>query len=205
MGTRTYLRPDARRRQLLDAASRLFDQGGFTAITVSAVAAEAGASRRLVYDHFADLGDLHTAFFEDRVARYAAAIDAASAPSSSGVPRSLAGAVRQLFELPAVDLRAIHLLLADGTTPELAAARQALRDHLHARWLVTLGALGFPLDVANAVLWTLASSFVTLAELVQRGELGPASAEALALALVGSLPDAAGHLATQLPTPSELP
>ena len=55
MATRPYLRPDERRRQLLEAASRLFDRGGFTAVTMSAVAAEAGASRRLVYDHFADL------------------------------------------------------------------------------------------------------------------------------------------------------
>ena len=29
MGARAYLRPEARRRQLLDAASRLFDRGGF--------------------------------------------------------------------------------------------------------------------------------------------------------------------------------
>ncbi len=82
MAARAYLRPDERRRQLLDAASRLFDRGGFTAITVSAVATEAGASRRLVYDHFADLGDLYAAFFEDRVARWAAA----STPRAPPVP-----------------------------------------------------------------------------------------------------------------------
>jgi hypothetical protein len=35
---------------------------------------------------------------------------------------------------------------------------------------------------------------VTLAELVQRGELAPASAEALALSLVASLPEVAGTL-----------
>jgi len=46
VGERSYLRPGERRRQLLDAASRLFDRGGFTAITVSAVAAEALRSVR---------------------------------------------------------------------------------------------------------------------------------------------------------------
>lgn len=204
MGARAYLRPEARRRQLLDAASRLFDQGGFTAITVSAVAAEAGASRRLVYDHFADLGDLYAAFFEDRVAGWSAAIDAASAPTDDG-PRSIAGAVGQLLAVPPQDLRAIHLLLADSTTPELAGARDALRAHLLARWLPPLGALGVELEVASALLWTLASSFVTLAELVHRGELAPASAEALAAAMVATLPDLAGRLALDPITAPEHP
>lgn len=204
MATRAYLRPDARRRQLLDAASRLFDRGGFIAITVSAVATEAGASRRLVYDHFADLGALYAAFFEDRVARWAAAIDAASEPGDGDGPRSIAAAVRQLLVVPPEDLRAIHLLLADTATAELAGARAALRDHLQARWLPTLGALGVDLEVAGALLWTLASSFVTLAELVHRGELRPEAAESLAAAYVASLPDVVGRLSAQ-PTLPEHP
>jgi AcrR family transcriptional regulator len=203
MGARAYLRPEARRRQLLDATSRLFDRGGFTAITVSAVAAEAGASRRLVYDHFADLGDLYAAFFDDRVARYAEAIDDASAPAAPGGPRSLAGAIGALLAIAPEDLRAIHLLVADTATPELASAREALRAHLQARWLPALGALGVELEVAGALLWTLASSFVTLAELVHRGELAPSSAEAMAGAMVATLPDLVGRLALEPATTSE--
>jgi len=199
MGTRTYLRPQERRRQLLDAASRLFDRGGFTAITVSAVAAEAGSSRRLVYDHFTDLGELYASFFEDRVIRYATAIDAASAPDVPGEPRSLAGAFGQLLALPAQDLRAIRLLIADRSTPELAPARTALRTHLQSRWLPTLAALGYPAEVADAVLWTLAASFVTLADLVSHGELEPSAAGVLSQTLVSSLPDAAARL---IPAPS---
>ena len=166
MGARSYLRPEARRRQLLDAASRLFDRGGFTAITMSAVAAEAGASRRLVYDHFADLGLLYEAFFEDRVARYAAAIDAASAADGDRT-RSLAGALHELLAVPPEDLRAVHLLLADQAIPELAGARDALRAHLQARWFPVLAALGVEADVAGALLWSLAASFVTLAGLTE--------------------------------------
>jgi AcrR family transcriptional regulator len=205
MGPRAYLRPEERRRQLLDATSRLFDRGGFTAITVSAVAAEAGASRRLVYDHFADLGDLYAAFFDDRVARYAEAIDAASTPSAPGEPRSLAGAVGQLLAIGAEDLRAIHLLLADTATPELSSARDALRAHLQARWLPALGALGVELEVAGALLWTLASSFVTLAELVHRGELTAAAAESMASAMVATLPELVGRLAPESTTTPEVP
>lgn len=204
MGRRPYLRTEDRRRQLLDAASRLFDRGGLTAITMSAVATEADASRRLVYDHFADLPALYEAFFEDRVARYAEAIDAASASSDDGSPRSVAGAVRELLAVPAEDLRAIHLLLADRATPELAGARDRLRDHLQARWLPVLGGLGVDAEVAGALLWVLASSFVTLAELAHRGELDPTTAESMAAALVATLPDLLGRLTVD-PVPSELP
>lgn len=204
MATRAYLRPDERRRQLLDATSRLFDRGGVTAITVSAVAAEAGASRRLVYDHFADLSALYEAFFDDRVARYASAIDAASAPSEAGGSRSIGGAVRELMAVPAEDLRVVHLLLADQATPELAGARDALQAHLQARWLPALAALGVEADVAGALLWTLAASFVTLAELAHRGELPPEAAEAMAAAMVATLPELVGHLAPRpAPTASE--
>jgi AcrR family transcriptional regulator len=199
MGTRPYLRAQERRRDLLDATGRLFDRGGVTAITVSAVAAEAGASRRLVYDHFADLASLFEAFFSDRVARYAEAIDASSGVAA-GSHRSIAGAVRELLAVPAEDLRAIHLLLADQATPELAAARDALRAHLQGRWLPSLAALGVPADVATGLLWTLAASFVTLAELAHRGDLAPAAAESLAAALVATVPDLVGHL-TAAPDP----
>ena len=44
-----------------------------------ALAAEADVSRRLVYDHFPDLGTLYDAFFDNRVAGYLARIDDAVA------------------------------------------------------------------------------------------------------------------------------
>jgi AcrR family transcriptional regulator len=203
VASRAYLRPEDRRRQLLDAAARLFERGGFAAITVSAVAAEAGASRRLVYDHFADLGALDAAFFEDRVARYARTIDDASAPGTSSGTRSLGGALRVLLAIPPEDLRAIHLVLADRATPELAGARAALGNHLQARWLPLLASSGLPAEVARAALWMVASSFVTLAELVQRQELSPEAAEALALGLVAPLPEIAGNLIARPPLASE--
>lgn len=196
MATRTYLAAAQRRRQLLDAASRLFDRGGFTAITMSAVAAEAGASRRLVYDHFADLGALYEAFFADRVARYATAVDRAGAPTGADGPRAIDGAVRELLALPAEVVAAIHLLMADASTPELAPARAALRTHLADRWLPSLVALGVDREAATALLWSTASSFVGLADGVHRGEIDRRAAEALAEALAAALPDLVARLST---------
>lgn len=197
MGTRPYLRPTERRNQILDAASRLFDRGGFTAIGVSAVADEAGVSRRLIYDHFADLGDLYEAFFEHRVAQAAAAIDAASTSAGPDGPRSVEGAVRELLAVPAEDLRVLHLVLADRSTPELDRARDRLQAHLEARWLPSLGQLGVEVDTARALLWTLAASFVTLAEQVHGGRLAAPAAERLGAAMVATLPELVGRLAPQ--------
>ena len=57
---RPYLRAELRRNQLLEAADRLFARSGYAGITMQAVAAEAGVSRRLVYDHFSDVSTLLT-------------------------------------------------------------------------------------------------------------------------------------------------
>jgi AcrR family transcriptional regulator len=200
MGTRTYLRPPERRRQLLDAASRLLDRGGFGAITMVAVAQEAGASRRLVYDHFADLAELCEALFEDRAARYATAIDAAAAaadPDPDGRRLALP-AVTALLAIPPADLRAIHLVLADSGTPELSGARELLRTHLLARWLPALASAGLAADVAGALLWATASSVVALADQVHRGELRRPDAERLAEAIVAALPQVVAATQTDL-------
>jgi AcrR family transcriptional regulator len=191
---RAYLRPEARRRQLLEAASRVFDRGGLGAITMSAVAEEAGASRRLVYDHFADLSELNAAFFEDRVARYAARIDAAVERSSAGGVRSFAGAIAELLAVSSDDLRALALVLADGATPSLAGARAALQEHLRSRWQPVLAEQGIAPDVAAALMWTLATSFVNLAELAHAGELSHDASQSIAVAITASLPEITDRL-----------
>jgi AcrR family transcriptional regulator len=43
---------DSRHDALLDEAARLLAEGGFSAVTMEAVAARAGVSRPLVYKHF---------------------------------------------------------------------------------------------------------------------------------------------------------
>ncbi len=52
------LAPEARRRQLLDAALGVVDADGFHAVTVEAVARHAGVTRPVVYDLFGDLDAL---------------------------------------------------------------------------------------------------------------------------------------------------
>lgn len=55
------LPPEQRREQLIDAALRVILAQGYGGISMEAVAREAGVTRPVVYDHFANLADLlHT-------------------------------------------------------------------------------------------------------------------------------------------------
>jgi AcrR family transcriptional regulator len=58
------LRPEVRRRQLLDAALDVLTEGGFGAVTVEAVAQRAGVTRPVVYGAFGDLEGLMLALID---------------------------------------------------------------------------------------------------------------------------------------------
>jgi AcrR family transcriptional regulator len=181
---RQYLRSDQRRRQLLDAAARLFDTGSFGGMTMVALAAEAGVSRQLVYDHFTDVEGLLTAFVQDRLARYSAR-PALREPAGS-VATAVAANFRHLLTIPAADRRIIHLVVADVRTPELDGARQLLLDHewRHARVPVNRSR---PNRRDTALLWTTMSSLLSLADAVSNRQLRADDAEALAIRVVRAL------------------
>lgn len=185
---RPYLRADARRRHLLDAAARLFARDGYAGLTMVALAAEAGVSRRLVYDHFPDVGRLYDAFFEDRAARYLGAVDTAFAAGGDDPVAAFAGAFAALLEVPPEDQRVIRLLVADPGLPELTPVRERFRAHVEARWLGPLGTGAVDARRTRAVLWTLVSGLLGLADLVARRQLPAADAVAVATALVTGAP-----------------
>src|SRR5947209_7988433 len=58
------LAPEVRRAQLLDAALDVVTEAGFDAVTVEAVAAQAGVTRPVVYDMFGDLEGLLLALID---------------------------------------------------------------------------------------------------------------------------------------------
>lgn len=184
---RSYLSPDARRRQLLDAAARLFAREGYAGVTMVAVAAEAGASRRLVYDHFPDLAALYTAFFEDRASRHLALIGAA-VDTAEDASAAFAAAFAQLLAMPADDQRAVRVLLADPGPADLGPIRERFRSHVEEQWLAAISpGLG---EHARGVLWTVVAGLFALAELVARGEVSRDAATRIATDLVRALPAA---------------
>jgi AcrR family transcriptional regulator len=60
---------EERREQLLDATKRIVDERGFHAVSIEAVAREAGVSRPIVYGHFGDLAGLLDALMDREAAR----------------------------------------------------------------------------------------------------------------------------------------
>jgi AcrR family transcriptional regulator len=181
--TRPYLRSEERRRQLLDAAARLFVRDGYAGLTMVAVAAEAGVSRRLVYDHFPDLPALYDAFFTDRTARYLDGIDAAVSTAGGDRRAAFASAFERLLAITPEDRRAIQLVLTDVGRPELEEVRSRVRAHMERRWL-TGSARGR--RSARARFWMLVSGLFTLADLVDRDEIAAATARTIAEDVVGS-------------------
>jgi AcrR family transcriptional regulator len=176
---RPYLRADARRRQLLDAALEVFVRDGYAGLTMSALADEAGVSRRLVYDHFADLPALYDAFFTDRTERHLARIDAAIAGGSGDTAAAFTAAFAQMLTIPPDDRRAIRLVLTDGGRHELDELRARLRAHVERRWLPAVtGRRGR--RTARARLWMLVNGLFELAELVDRDEIAASTATTLA-------------------------
>ncbi|MFN8050992.1 MAG: TetR/AcrR family transcriptional regulator [Acidimicrobiales bacterium] len=196
--TRPYLRSDQRRRQLLDAAARLFVREGLTGMTMAALAREADASRRLVYDHFADLSALYDAFFDDRCGRYLEQLDRAIDGVGDGDP--VVAAFTALLAVPTEDQRAIRLLVADTSTPELDQVRTRLRRRLERRWRGRLDRLGVDEGLTRAVLWTSIGTVLALADLVGRDELTVDQAVELVTASVRAMVGAAASAPTAATT-----
>jgi AcrR family transcriptional regulator len=120
----------ATRRDLVDAAAALLDEGGRDAVTLREVGARAGVSRGAPYRHFADKDSLLTAVAVESWERLADAIralrDDPSLTPAERLRRALAGLIavgrrqphlyRQMFVTPAGDASA--LLRAAGRSQD---------------------------------------------------------------------------------------
>src|SRR4051812_24710301 len=80
--TSTRMSAEQRREQLLDVTKQLAFDRGFHAVSIEAVAREAGISRPIVYGHFTDLSGLLEALVERETAR---------ALGPLAIPQDLAG------------------------------------------------------------------------------------------------------------------
>lgn len=143
---------------------------------MAGLAAEAGVSRQLVYGHFDDLDALYVAFVEDRLARYRAAV-----PDVTSQPVAVAAATlfRHLRAIPPTDRRVIRLLVADvGIMALDRMRRRFLADELK-RWSAMRSA-----PHGAAVVWSVTSALLALADSVDAGDIDATAAEGLAQAIV---------------------
>jgi AcrR family transcriptional regulator len=155
---------------LLDATTAVVRRDGLTALTMVAVAAEAGVSRRLVYNHFPDLATLARTFVADRLMTFMADTESefnSKARSRSAVARSI---FVRLSAVPAEDRLLLRTLLVGAGPVELNGLQELIEERMQERWRrMSADAAGdLLLDARVLIVGQIA---LTIADLVDRGRL----------------------------------
>jgi len=89
---------EARREQLLDATKAIVDRAGFHAVSIEAVAREAGVTRPIVYGHFRDLPGLLEALVDREGDRALSQLEELLPKNlESGDPRELLLAAQEAY------------------------------------------------------------------------------------------------------------
>ena len=109
----------ARRQRLLEAAERQFSSAGFRAVSMAAIADEAGFAKATIYAYFADKDDVFRAVAASVAERLIAAVDGGLAGSGSTGMRLVAA-------LRAKDTLVYKLVTASSHAGELFEARDRL-------------------------------------------------------------------------------
>lgn len=149
-----------RREQLLDATLALAVRDGFHAVSIDAVAREAGITRPVVYGHFTDLRGLLNALSDREQARALAQMDEVIPTELHPVPPrdALSGALRSYLAVVAAapDTWRLVLLPLEGTPAllreRIATDRAAIRGHIATLLRAGLerDGVGDPVDVELA-------------------------------------------------------
>ena len=179
--SRSYLSAPARRGRLLEDAGRLVRRGGWKALSMQGLAAAAGVSRQLVYDHFASADDLHLATL---VHLFERAHDATTAivQAGDGLDVTIRRSIALYLDLPSEERRALRTLAAedDPGRPALARARARLRNRITALWSPYLRQQTGATDAEAATLaWMLTTAGWALADANADGTLHRAEAQEL--------------------------
>jgi len=127
-----------RREQLLDATKRIVAERGFHAVSIEAVAREAGITRPIVYGHFHDLQGLLEALVEREAARALSQLAAVLPTDLAGgdVRETLLTALRGYLEAVRGDPATWRLVLMppEGAPAvlheQIASGRAAVLAHL---------------------------------------------------------------------------
>ena len=169
---RTYLSRDQRRESLLATAATLVERDGWAALTMSALAEQAGTSRQLVYQHFPSLAKLlaDTAWhiFTDTMTGTRDSI--ASHPGS--LKEAAAAAEAITLDLPAGRGDALWQLIAGtaSATPELEEMRLGFRELIGGLWAKPVRKqLGLSAADSRAYAWMLVMAFWGMRQQVRDG------------------------------------
>ncbi len=120
-------RKDARRRRLLEAATRLFGQHGYHPTTVPMIVAEAGSSTGSFYFYFRNKEDVFSATLEALGERISSALNQAIATETQPL-RQMEAAVRRLVLFLAENPEEARILIVEssGLSARLEQVRRAV-------------------------------------------------------------------------------
>lgn len=120
-----------RRAQLIDAAYRLFGDGGEAALAVRSVCRECGLNTRYFYESFADTDDLLGAVYDQVSALLGAEVEAAITASGDSLRDRTRAGIAAVLGFSSADPRRGRILFTDArANPVLAARRTATQDLL---------------------------------------------------------------------------
>lgn len=187
---------DHKRKAILAAARRVCDEGGPEALTMRAVAAEAGYAAGAVYSYFAGIGELAIALTAEELGHLARRMREAAEKEKSSAA-ALEAAAREALKATAGN--APHVRLA-GRLMSAQALPADLDRAVTGRLIAILETLGGPLraatglegEAAHREILCLAALLIGLRVLESSGRLGPLgySAESLLAHRLTGLPRA---------------
>ncbi|KUI22796.1 TetR family transcriptional regulator [Mycobacterium sp. GA-1285] len=120
-----------RRAQLIDAAFRLFGEGGEAAVSVRSVCRECGLNTRYFYESFADTDDLLGAVYDRVSGQLAEAVEAAMSRAGDSLRARTRAGIGAVLGFSSADPRRGRVLFTDArSNPVLAARRAATQDLL---------------------------------------------------------------------------
>jgi AcrR family transcriptional regulator len=124
---RRRLSAEQRRESILASANEAFGDHGYEHVRIDDVAAAAGISKALIYEHFASKQELYIELMNaaayDMVGRL---VQAASAPGMEGALR-MENAAAAGFQWVQEHPHAFHMFVRDVTDPEISDRQEALR------------------------------------------------------------------------------
>jgi len=138
-----------RREALLDVATKIVAAGDLDALSMEAVAVEAGVSRPLVYKHFANKGELLAAVYRREAAAYDAEIVAAveAADSLEGMLRAM---LRAIFRGAGSRGDTFTLLQRAAGRGATVRSEQRARDRRSVRFFARVAAQEFGIGLREA-------------------------------------------------------
>ena len=126
-GPRRRLSAEQRRQSILRAANEVFGDRGYEHVRIDDVAAAAGISKALIYEHFASKQELYIELMNTAASEMLGLlVRAASAPGMAG-PLRMENAAAAGFTFVQEHPHAFHMFVRDVTDPEISERQDELR------------------------------------------------------------------------------